>query len=195
MVSIRWGHGPAEMAIQRWGQMPNSLPHMSAGQDPNYEWAHIEVCGLDHGRSLLRHGLGLEQAQALRQLLTGEAEADVWRLSDHQVIDRVAYKLAQSRWILFKLVLTAAARAKYVWRNTPGQHAIRDQAASTVHVKARQADAPPRQLAAAAVESDFESVDQDAQAATLRLAAVNGVPFCAVCERARLAREARLAAA
>jgi hypothetical protein len=195
MFSIHWGHGPASMAIcPRW-QTPNTPSPLTTGRDADHEWAPVEVCGRDHARLAL--GQGLEQAQALRRLLSSEGDANVWRLSDHQVTDQVADHLDHRRWVLFSLVLTAQAKARYAIQQVALPVTQPERGASPFGSKVRGGESSPEiQAPARHPETDFASVDQLAQAATLRLAASSGVPFCAVCEKARQAqREARLAAA
>ena len=55
------------------------------------------------------------------------------------------------------------------------------------------ADVSPAQESPSAVEESFvASIDQDAQATVLKAAAVHGVPFCEVCEKAKQAKKAAL---
>lgn len=196
MDSIRWGHGWQEMAICARRAVA-TLPPINRGGADDHEWQPVSIRSVDRARAVLEPGE--EQVRKLRHLLAAATGADkVWRLSDHQVIDEVADKLANRQLVLFKKVRSVDAKAPAT-ASAPAAPAVAAAGASptTTSIKRRPSPvaAPPAQPAPAPPQTApmSASLDQDAQATTLRLAAKDGTPFCEVCERRKreLAEAAR----
>jgi hypothetical protein len=186
MNHVRWGHGGRELEIHRWWCSASALAIEPGALVQDYEWAPVSFDGVSHARHFLQaHD---DQVHKLRQMLAFDGAGDVSRQTDHQILDRVAARLAHREWVLAKKVLTEEAKQRYVPRGAPLPLAAASSAISPSSLKPRADDAPV--VATEVIEPEFKPVDQDAQAATLRLAAVDGVPFCAVCEQARREREA-----
>jgi hypothetical protein len=186
MNYVRWGHGGRELEIHRWWCPASALAIEPGVLVQDYEWAPVSFDGVFHARHFLQTHEG--QVHKLRLMLAFDGACDVSRQSDYQILDRVAARLAQREWALAKKVLTEEAKQRYVPRGAPLPLAAASSAISPSRLKPRQDEASA--VAPAVIEPEFKPVDQDAQAATLRLAAVDGVPFCAVCEQARREREA-----
>ena len=141
----------------------------------------------------------------LRQLLAGEV-LQLHRRSDRDILGDIAGRLANGRLLAILVApslptqrsaplgdasapLTGAAPVP-----APRARPLRPPPEPEPVVFARHAiAAPPDAIVEPAPEFD-DGVDQDAQAATLELAAQHGTPFCAICERARLKALERAAA-
>ena len=138
----------------------------------------------------------------LRELVARDGGTALARMSEHEVAERVAQLLGSRRGLLVERTLAAPASASA---------SAQASAPASAPVPARTAEArppppvpqAPRPPAAAPAPApaappaapDFAAAQQDQQAAALRLAAVSGVPFCAVCEQARRQRAAAAAVA
>lgn len=187
MTSVRWGEGGGELEIHTWWEKPSALlaPSPEDPQD-DYEWMAVTFGGLDEARQFM--AAHVEVAPRLRQLLACEGDAGVFRLSDHQVLDGVASMLANRELGLVKKVLTAQAKARHQIHSV-GAGGASAEAVSPSSLRSRHETAAEPLSEPVVNDVDFESVDQDIQAATLRLAAVDGVPFCEVCEKPKGERE------
>jgi hypothetical protein len=187
MDFVRWGHGGRELEIHRWWRSFSALTVEPGAVTQDYEWAAVAFDGVSHAQHFLQ---GPDTpVHKLRQMLTLDGTSDLSRQTDHQILDRVAAKLAHSEWVLGKKVLTEEARRRYVPRGAHLPFTAESSAFSPSSLKPRADDSPA--VATKVTEPEFEAVDQDAQATTLRLAAVDGVPFCAVCEKLKREREAQ----
>ena len=181
MLNRRWRHGAEELAVHPWWQVSTTLLLPSAGEPPDYEWRLVEIHGREHGRSVLGHGH--EQACQLRLLLAEQGEFNVLRLSDQEVTAHVGIELSQRRVLLFKKVLRAEAVASHsALRMAPLPESVERTARPAIASRPWQPTPAPH-TPPESIETDFELAQQGAQTATLRLAAVTGVPFCAVCAK------------
>jgi hypothetical protein len=191
MSSVRCGHGWQEIEIRPWWRGPGAR-----------DWLQVDIRGVDEARRLL--GTYLPYVQSMRSLLALDAGVDVARLTDHEVLERVAVRLAQ-RDLLVAIKgglepgsgpppASASSSSSATGATAPAQPT---RSASAVTPSAlRSGGASPAPAVAPAAPPEDEALDQDAQAATLRQAAADGVPFCEVCEqlKAQRAAEARQAA-
>jgi hypothetical protein len=190
MDSIRWGEGWQAVELSPWWLDSNATP--APRQD--YLWQAVQVTGQVHARGLI--GDATAHVAALRAALES-GSTDLSRYNDSRILDHVATLLADGQFVLRRKVLTAEA-AMIPVQIGPAPRKVAGGQANEASVKSviKPAFAVPQRAAPAPVEqapapvSDFESVDQDLQAAVLVQAAVDGVPFCAVCEKAKREREA-----
>ena len=178
--SISWAYGWHTVTLAFSSGQKVAL-HGSAQQRET-----IRVAGYEHARSLIRDAL--PHVQAMRGTLGDQSI----RWSDEQVLDHLARLLAEHRMSLFRLatgpaagawtarIVSAAASAPDNAQRSAVKTAARASASSNTTI-----DLPP-----AVIDADFAPVEQDRQAKTLVRAAVDGTPFCEVCEAARLARRA-----
>jgi len=134
---------------------------------------------------LRRIPLRQDDISRLRSLLAGEFWG-VYRLSDHEVIDQVAVRLAQRT---LSLVETAVRQESVSYSAVPEPR--------RQEMPQRPTPQPPRVGTPSPAPSQpppeanpLDEIDHDAQAVTLEAAAQGGVPFCAECEKARRNREA-----
>lgn len=109
---------------------------------------------------------------------------------DHELLRRAADALRDGRLRLYR---GGGAARQQVQQVAPAARAApagpqRTAVSGQAPMAAPRAPAPS---APEAPEADLaENIDQDAQAATLELAALDGTPFCAVCARAAAAQGA-----
>ena len=188
MNSICWGYGWQAVRISPWWLDYNT----SDVGDQDYLWQPVPVTGQAHARDLLRDPC--PDVPALREALAG-GFANLTRATDAQVVDHVAGKLADGELVLLRKVLTPQAALIPVQIGPiPKKTVDSPTGDATVKAVISAAYAMAQRAAPAVVEvkpaGDFESVDQDLQAAALQQAAVDGVPFCEVCEKARRERAA-----
>jgi hypothetical protein len=190
MKSVRWGEGWQAVELSPWWLDCNAAP--APNQD--YQWQAVQVTGQAHARSLI--GDAGDHVASLRAALEA-GSTNLSRFNDSQILEHVAALLADGAYVLQRKVLTAEAAMMPV-QIGPAPKKVAAGQANDASVKSviKAAFAMPQRAAAVAAEaapapvSDFESVDQDLQAAALVQAAVDGVPFCEVCEKAKREREA-----
>jgi hypothetical protein len=156
------------------GQAPGSRPVAQC----------IRFASRDDAVSYMRNFvLKPDEISRLRALLADEI-FHVHRLSDHRVADEIAARLAQRCLCAMPLVSRTAP---------PTAVSSRRAAEYIPSPQLSPAILPPRVripiLPAPPEINPLDETDHDAQAATLEAASLNGVPFCEVCERARLNRE------
>jgi hypothetical protein len=124
-----------------------------------------------------------DEISRLRSLLAEEI-FHLHRLSDHQVADEIAARLAQRSLCAMPLV-SRTAPPTAVSSRRGAEYIPSPQLPPAIpppRVRIPTPPAPPE-------INPLDETDHDAQAATLEVASRNGVPFCEVCERARLNRE------
>jgi hypothetical protein len=137
----------------------------------------------------------------MRSLLALDAGVDVARLTDHEVLERVAVRLAQR-----DLVVAMKGRLEPGSGPPPAASSSSSSSSSGAGAAApslparspgavtpsalRSGGASPTPAAAPAAAPEDEGLDQEAQAATLQQAAADGVPFCEVCEQLKAQRAA-----
>jgi hypothetical protein len=185
-----WGMGWNAIRIEPWWMDQRGISQLDAAT----HWEQVPIRGQDHALWLLGNS-GIE-VQAMREMLADGSIASS-RNSDHLIIKQVAQKLADRQLLLFMKVTKPGVSLPYVPSGAaPGA----SLATRTVTASPKKAAIlpPPRRPASESVsestpqlvERDFTFIDQDAQAAALRKAAVTGVPFCAVCEELKRKRTA-----
>lgn len=137
-------------------------------------------------RDCATHG---EARRQMRALLSGQDHLDVSRLNDRQLVMAVATLVASGHLKVMRKALTPQALLKHGIK----QMAVVKYTADTPAITPSQGtgrtfEAPPA-APLIQLEHDFSAarVDQDAQAATLKAAADQGVPFCEVCAKAAAA--------
>jgi hypothetical protein len=184
------------MAIHRRWDVPAALSRVQAAA-PAKEWKTVHVRGIDDARRAI--GFGVERAWQLRRLLASDHYSLPW-MTDAQVVERVAFLLARGDLALFEHDATEFGNSSQ--ETTPAARNTSAPRATTPPIplptgQPRDAPAPPttaavRQPSSAKVarKPAIEPFDQDAQAATLRLAAADGVPFCEICDRRKRERSA-----
>jgi hypothetical protein len=165
------------MALQSGWQLGQSRPRLHRQLDAGYEWEAVHIRDLEDGHHVARLGQGRQRE--LRRLLSIDGDVDVSRLTDHEVVDHVTIKLAQRQWMLFRQVLTAKYPSPARGVKVPASSSALSP--SALWGRAPAAVAPPQVEPVS--KPDYAFVQQGAQAATLRRAARDGVPFCEVCEK------------
>jgi hypothetical protein len=185
MSSVRCGHGWQEIEIRPWWRGPGVR-----------DWLQVDIRGVDEARRLL--GTYLPYVQSMRSLLALDAGVDVARLTDHEVLERVAVRLAQRDLVVAMKgrlepgsgppPAASSSSSSGAGAAAPSQPA-RSPGAVTPSAL-RSGGASPTPAAAPAAAPEDEALDQDAQAATLQQAAADGVPFCEVCEQLKAQRTA-----
>lgn len=190
MNSIVWGHGSRTMKIDSGWAHANAL----STQHSDDAWEPVAVRGRDHALWLL--GDARNKTQAMRDLLPDGSLGNSLH-SDHCIIGLIAQKLADRQLLLFRRVtrpaatLSAAALANSPPMAAPQARSASPGAGKKVSAPASHHPAQPDvQAGATSSVHEFASIDQDAQAAALRKAAVTGVPFCALCEELKRQRAA-----
>jgi hypothetical protein len=123
-----------------------------------------------------------DEISRLRALLAEEI-FHVHRLSDHQVAEKIAARLAQRSLCAIQLV-SRTAPPTLVSSKRAAEYISSPQLSPAIlppRVRIPIPPVPPE-------VNPLDETDHDAQAATLVVASRNGVPFCEACERARLNR-------
>jgi hypothetical protein len=149
-----------------------------------------------------------ELRRALREV---DPFSDMMGLPTADIVERVAQLVAGGRLVVVvrrrgpgggQAPGTSSASAAPTSSATSSSSTTAATAATTTAAASTSADPPPASAsavaaaqAAAAASADFATADSDVQAAALQQAAADGTPFCEECEKARAARDARLAAA
>jgi hypothetical protein len=132
--------------------------------------------------------LNADVTSSLRSLL-GEESFNVWRLSDHQVVEQIAMRLAQHTLCVIPPATRAVAMTSAV---SLSKHAIEyhpiPQSPSAVAVLAHEQTPQLQPLSKLPELNPLDEVDHDKQAATLEAASRDGLPFCEACEKARFKR-------
>ncbi len=170
-----------------------AVQHDASKHGHTDQWAAIPVLGCDHAIWLL--GDVGDNVHALRDLLA-DGSTNSSRFSDHCIIKLVAQKLADRQLsLLRKVTHHAAAPIPEASAGVPQAFSSPPPPVATGRNATKPTPAPLHAstlavAAAPAVKPEFASVDQDAQAETLRTAAADGVPFCAVCEQLKHRRNA-----
>lgn len=176
MTGVHWNLDGQQMLI---------LPgwHVS-DQDQALAWTAVPLAGRMQLRCHMARGRGF--VQALRHVLMKGDDMDICRMTDPEVIDHVVEALLQGSLSLHartaKLPTPTRHRMAVALR---GGDAQASQAASPSSMGPSRAEKDAASDAPAAPREALEwaAADQNAQAKTLRLAAVDGVPFCEVCQR------------
>ena len=145
---------------------------------------------LDHAEEaidyLRSHASDADSMYALRGLLMNEHPLDAHRFNDEQVLRAVAAQVSQRHLIVYQKALSAEARNRRTHGDNPSVgFAAGAGAVTPSSLRPRPPAAPLPPSPARPEPTEPDDVDQDAQANTLRLAAVNGVPFCEMCERSK----------
>jgi len=179
--SILLGRGWASVTL-----CPTNLPQPLPTDDPDWTWQPLAFRGTEQARfylSGLTHEAGM--LGQLRHLLAIESHLPVSRLDTGQVLDAVAQLLAEHRWVVHHKALTAAAKIKKAQRQSSAASGPGDSQSVSPSRLRGASESTPAPQAAAAPETDFADINQNAQAATLTQAAEDGVPFCELCAKAR----------
>ncbi len=191
MNSICWGHGWQALRISPWWRDDNATP----ARNQDYLWLAVPIAGQVHARGLI--GDALPHVQDMRDALEG-GSTNLARLNDGQVIDHVARMLADGQLVLLRKAMTPEAALipaqmgpmlKKEAAGAAGEASVKSVISAAYALPQRAAAPVAAAVAEAAPAGDFESVDQDRQAAVLQQAAADGVPFCEVCEKAKRERE------
>jgi len=186
MDGVNWGHAKQRLALHRKWTLPTDLSHGQKARDPSTDWKRVHFRMTDDARRAL--GFGTDQIWKLRRLLAPDCY-NLRCMTDAQVMEQAAVMLARGELALFELVATVAAKhspasaAAAVSTSTARATARPTRKPRAERVVERPRPAKPPEPATSTYQPKPESFDQDAQAATLRLAAVNGTPFCEVCEK------------
>jgi hypothetical protein len=164
---------------------PTNLPLPPTTDNPDWAWETLPCRGPEQARRYL-NGLLNEVGLVgqLRHLLAMESKLPVSRLNDAQVLDAVATLLADRHWVVRQKALTTAARIKNAQRQASAASGTDSTPAVSPSRLRGPTEAAPATQAAPAPEADFAHIDHDAQAATLAMAAKQGVPFCEMCAAA-----------
>jgi hypothetical protein len=123
-----------------------------------------------------------DEISRLRALLAEEI-FHVHRLSDHQVAEKIAARLAQRDLCAIQWV-SRTAPPTLVSSRRAAEYISSPQLSPAIPSPRVRTPVPP----VPPEVNPLDEIDHDAQATTLEVASRNGVPFCEVCERARLNR-------
>jgi hypothetical protein len=126
--------------------------------------------------------LKADEISRLRSLLAEEI-FHVHRLSDHQVAEKIAARLAQRDLCAIQWV-SRTAPPTLVSSRRAAEYISSPQLSPAIPSPRVRTPVPP----VPPEVNPLDEIDHDAQATTLEVASRNGVPFCEVCERARLNR-------
>lgn len=187
MRSLQLGCGPRVAEIRHWADPAPASHHFEEAGQP---WRALSFQTPERAEFHLR-GL-IRDADALRQLrafLTVDG-MDISRLGDAKVMTALATLVSRNRLVVYELGAPTSSLPRQ-GNQIPVATPLPALSAPLTPPPAAGARSPSTKglSDAAPEESALEDIDQDAQAAGLRAAAVEGVPFCAICEKAR--RDAR----
>jgi hypothetical protein len=193
MNTVRLGSG-LELALTPHWRSAEFQP--SARGADEFHWQAQNFRSVDDARQFLRR---IVRWPDDLNKVRGLAVVDGWiaanRLSDHQVLDRVAALLAQRRLVLARKVAGAISgkkdEAKEKERPRPSMSSGPALSPSMLIAREARARSPLPAPSAPPVEADTPAIDQNAQAAVLRQAAADGVPFCEECEKLKREEAAR----
>ena len=187
MDGIRWGEGSRCRLIRLWWQTVSTAPAVSADD----AWTPMEIFGVDSARHAL--GSPKEQERALRAVLAAAGCGDVLRLTDHQVLERVARKLVQRELVLYaRLAQPAPPSVQAASESAPAFRGVLARPVSEPSYRApmgsfalgpRARTATIDQATRSAASHDTQSFDHDLQADSLWEAAEWEKPFCEICLR------------
>lgn len=184
MNALRLGHALHPLEIHRRWEIPASSAQSQGQGGLRVDWKRVEIRGLDDARHAIAHGG--DQAEKWRNFL-GHDCYNLSRMSDAEVMKQVAVMLCRGALVLFEQIMTDPVR--YSLRNAiaePKASGVNAMTPSTCRVRAEEpAEQAPVPLCE---EATFLQHDQDAQAATLELAALNGIPFCEICNKLKRER-------
>lgn len=169
-------------------------PRRDRATAPAGEDDAVAIASIDQARQYLNRYAAAPAAMARLRALAAARHADISRQSDDEVLQWMAralrdglYQLNESRLTPLPGRAPGTDMADVPAAPAPPQRsAVREQPASPP--PARVGTLPAPTPAAAPADNELDSVDHDAQAATLVAAARDGTPFCAVCERERQRR-------
>jgi hypothetical protein len=193
MNTVRLGPG-LELALTRqWQSAEFQSPARSAG---DFRWQAQGFRTVDDARQALSRIIRWpDELTKLRSLVVVDGWIAANRLSDHQVLDRAAALLAQSRVVLARRVAGALPgnndETKEKERPRPSMSSGPALSPSMLVAREARSKSPAPAPSAPPVEADLPAIDQDAQAAVLRQAAADGVPFCEECEKLKREQAAR----
>lgn len=169
--------------------------HSAFGCNANNAWRALSQTDTFGVRSLLREFVfGDHDCRKLRELINSICNMSALRLSNEQVIDAVAEMVATRQLQMLEKTSQGDSNARrHVMRPASANYTPSESASTPAQLRQQTslADMPPAPAQPSAIEENFvANVNQDIQATTLKAAAVNGVPFCEVCEKARQAQVA-----
>jgi hypothetical protein len=172
------------MAIHRRWELPAVLSlGKTQARDPTKRWQRVHVQENEQARRIIE--FGREQFAKLRHLLASDCY-NVSAMTDAEVTDRAAVMLVRGEWVLLEQV--AVETSKQSLGSSAAARSIAAVSPDTPML--RQLPSRKPEAIALPVDEPGETFDQEAQAATLRLAAANGTPFCEICEKRRRDRSA-----
>jgi hypothetical protein len=185
MNTVRLGPG-LELALTRQWQSAEFQPPARGVGD--FHWQAQSFRNVDDARQCLRRIVRWpDDLNKIRSLAVVDGWIAANRLSDHQVLDRVAALLAQRRVVLARKVAGAISGKKDAVeekeRPRPSMSSGPALSPSMLIAREARAKSPVPTPSAPPVEADLPAIDQAAQAAVLRQAAADGVPFCEECEK------------
>jgi hypothetical protein len=165
----------------------------SAGE---FHWQAQSFRNVDDARQTLSRIVRWpDDLTKIRSLVVVDGWIAANRLSDHQVLDRAAALLVQRQVVLARKVVGALPgkkdEEKEKERPRPSMSSGPALSPSMLIAREAQARSPLPAPSAPPVEADLPAIDQDAQAAVLRHAAADGVPFCEECEKLKREEAAR----
>lgn len=184
MGSVTLGRGWWSVHLHPAGQSPTPV----STADPDWTWRPLGASAMNQLRPHLRVLAGAgDGRRQLRQLLADMDDFDVSRLSDAHLVDLIAAMVGASRLTMYERVLTDEAQARYGIQRRVGARYSDAEPAMTPSQRSSRSETPP---STTPTEETLPEADlaQDAQAATLKAAAEQGVPFCEVCAKASAAR-------
>lgn len=191
MGSVTLGRGWWSVHLHSAGQEPMA----TSLTDPDWTWRPLGASAMSQLRAHLRMlAGGVDGRSQLRQLLADMDHVDVSRLSDGHLVDLVAGLLGASHLTLYERVLTDEAQTRCSMPQRVGARYTAAEPATTPSRLSSRSEAPPPRPAPIEEALPENDLAQDAQAATLKAAAEQGVPFCEVCAKASAGRSPQPAA-
>jgi hypothetical protein len=182
MDGISWTHATRSLSIYRRLELPAVVPqHKTKTRNPAEDSQRVQLRNNYEARRVLL--FVREQLWKLRHLLASDCY-NVCRMTDDEVLDCAATMLVRGEWVLFERRSTGTRNQSLAsYPAAPSTGIAPTNLLSPRQPPSRNAGsiAPPMEVAE-------ETFDQDAQAATLRLAAAHGIPFCEICERSKRGR-------
>jgi hypothetical protein len=177
-VRLVRGHSASVLHLFRASEAPT---RRVGPDDRNGPWRRVDLRGLDEAEGVIL--CAFDQVRELRGLLAFDYN-HLFRMTDAQVLRQVVNMLACGELALFEKMPAAVATNQRL-QSPMASVALREGIAVTPSTMRRsnESGAPSTTPAPATDRQPFSPSDQNAQAATLRLAAKEGAPFCAVCDK------------
>jgi len=179
MIVLQLSHCRDAIELHEWA-LP--APVSRAHDDRDWTWEAVMLHDAQEAADYLGSKVSDDESiRKLRSFLASEELTDVSRLNDGQVLDAAATMVSNGRLIVYRKA-PSVDDSKWRTHTVAGALPTGADAVTPSALRPRLPAEPTPPLAGLQADAPGD-VDQDAQASTLRLAAVSGVPFCEMCER------------